>query len=104
MEKTKPSFSELIQGETPVLVDFYADWCGPCKMMSPILQDFARAQGEKVRVIKIDIDRNPDSASVYQVSAVPTLLLFHKGKVVWRKSGVVSSSELIKVVNPYTGV
>lgn len=102
MEKTKLSFQELIQGETPVLVDFFADWCGPCKMMAPILQDTAARMGDSVRVIKIDVDRNPGPAQHYRVSAVPTLMVFHKGNIVWRKAGVASASELIQVLEPLT--
>jgi len=99
MEKTKASFSELIQGETPVLVDFYADWCGPCKMMAPILKDFAGKQAGRVKVVKIDVDRNPGPSQTYQISAVPTIIMFHKGNIVWRKAGVASASELSSVLD-----
>jgi thioredoxin 1 len=104
MEKTKPSFSELIQGDTPVLVDFYADWCGPCKMMAPILQDTASKFGDALKIVKIDVDRNPAVSGHYSVSAVPTLILFKRGKIVWRKAGVASGGELAQVIGSVSGV
>lgn len=97
LPKTK-TFQELIEGDTPVLVDFFAEWCGPCKMMQPILEDTSQQLAGKVRILKVDIDRNPLAASKFQVRTVPTLLLFQKGKVVWRQSGVVPTHLLVKVV------
>ena len=83
---SKPkTFQELINGETPVLVDFFATWCGPCKMMQPILEDTAKQVGEKVKIIKVDVDKNPLAASSYQVRGVPTLILFQKGQILWRE-------------------
>jgi len=82
-----------------VLVDFYATWCGPCKMMQPILTETAGKVGQKAKIIKIDIDKNPMAASRFQVKSVPTLVLFQKGKVVWRKSGVVPAHQLVEVIN-----
>lgn len=84
----KASFSELIKGDTPVLVDFYADWCGPCKQQAPTLKQLADRMGDGLKVIKVDIDRSRAAATQYQIQSVPTLILFHKGKIVWRKSGV----------------
>ena len=92
------TFQELIEGDTPVLVDFFAEWCGPCKMMQPILEDTSKQLGTKVKIIKVDVDRNPLAASKFQVRGVPTLLLFQKGQVVWRQSGVVPAQQLVKVV------
>ena len=92
------TFQELIEGDTPVLVDFFAEWCGPCKMMQPILEDTSKQLGTKVKILKVDVDRNPLAASKFQVSGVPTLLLFQKGQVVWRQSGVVPAQQLVKVV------
>jgi thioredoxin 1 len=83
------SFQNLISGDTPVLVDFFAEWCGPCKMMAPALQEFAQQQTDKLKVIKVDVDKNPSAASQYQISGVPTLILFHQGKILWRKSGAL---------------
>jgi thioredoxin 1 len=92
-------FITLINGDTPVLVDFHAEWCGPCKMMPPILQEVKKHFGEKIRIIKIDIDKNPSVANSYGIQSVPTLLIFRKGKISWRLSGVVPSSELIKIIS-----
>jgi len=94
----KEAFNEIIQGETPVLVDFFAEWCGPCKMMAPILKDFSSRMGDRVRVLKIDVDKSPLAASSYKIQGVPTLILFKQGKVVWRQSGVVSAQQLEQVV------
>jgi thioredoxin 1 len=97
VQKSK-TFQELIDGDTPVLVDFFAKWCGPCKMMQPILEDTSKQLGAKVKILKVDVDRNPLAASKFQVRSVPTLLLFQKGQVVWRQSGVVPAQQLVKVV------
>jgi thioredoxin 1 len=97
---TQPkTFQELIDGDTPVLVDFFATWCGPCKMMQPVLEDTSRQMGDKVKIVKVDIDRNPLAASKFQVRGVPTLILFHKGKTIWRQSGVVPVHQLVRVLN-----
>lgn len=101
MEGKKRTFNELIQDDKPVLVDFYADWCGPCKMMAPILKEFSSDMGGKIKVIKVDVDRNPGAAMSYQVQGVPTLILFKQGKVVWRQSGVVPGHQLKSVVSPH---
>ncbi len=93
------SFTELINGDQPVLVDFYATWCGPCKMMQPILQETAQKVGQKVKIVKVDVDKNPAAAQKFQVRGVPTLILFEKGRLLWRKSGVVPTNELVKVIN-----
>jgi thioredoxin 1 len=95
----KQSFNEIIQGETPVLVDFFAEWCGPCKQMSPVLKDFATRMGDRVRILKIDVDKSPAAASSYRVQGVPTFILFKKGQVLWRQSGTVSPQILEQVVN-----
>lgn len=97
----KETFGELIQGDTPVLVDFFAEWCGPCKMMKPILHELHGKMGESVRIIKIDIDKSPAAAGVYQVQSVPTLMLFRRGKVIWRQSGVVPASQLEKIIQSF---
>ncbi len=97
---TQPkTFQELINGETPILVDFFATWCGPCKTMEPILQDTARQMGEKMKIVKVDIDKNANAASKFQVRGVPTLILFQKGKILWRQSGVVPVHQLIQILN-----
>ncbi len=96
------TFNELISSEEPVLVDFFATWCGPCQMMQPILQDTARQVGDRVKIIKVDVDKNPLAASKYQVRGVPTLILFQSGQVLWRQSGVVPSHQLVKVIEEKT--
>ncbi|WP_458627021.1 thioredoxin [Winogradskyella sp. PC D3.3] len=91
-------FSEIINQDQPVLVDFFADWCGPCKMLSPILKQVKEAMGEDVSIIKIDVDKNQALASKYQVRGVPTMLLFKNGKQVWRQSGVLQKDDLINII------
>jgi thioredoxin 1 len=95
----KETFRDVINGEKPVLVDFFADWCGPCKAMKPVLQELHQAMGDKVRIIKLDVDRNPDTASAFGISGIPTLILFNKGKMVWRQSGMMSTAQLQQVIN-----
>ncbi len=92
----KKSFSELINGQTPVLVDFSAEWCAPCRMMPPILKQVKQFFGDKIKIITIDIDKNPVVAGQYQIQAVPTLILFKEGKILWRQAGVVPAHQLIE--------
>lgn len=92
------TFQELIEGDTPVLVDFFAEWCGPCKMMQPILEDTSKQLGGKVKILKVDVDKNPLAASRFQVRGVPTLVLFSKGEIVWRQSGVVPVHQLVQTI------
>lgn len=94
-------FQTLIHSGKPVLVDFFAEWCGPCKMMGPILEQVKQSIGEKASVIKIDIDRNPQAAAAFRIQGVPTLILFKDGKVVWRQSGVVQAQQLISLLNQH---
>ncbi len=90
------SFQALIASEKPVLIDFYATWCGPCKMLFPILKEVKDTLQEELSIIKIDVDKNQEIAALYQVRSVPTLLLFQNGKVIWRQSGVVPKEEIIQ--------
>jgi thioredoxin 1 len=100
----KQTFSELINGDTPVLVDFMAEWCGPCKVMKPTLEELHQKMGDAVRIIKIDIDKSPAAASSFNVHAVPTLILFQKGKILWRQSGVVPVNQLQNIIHQYTSI
>lgn len=96
------TFNELIESDKPVLVDFFAEWCGPCKVMAPILKDVKQEVGDAVSILKVDVDKNPQAASAYQVQGVPTLILFKQGKVLWRQSGVVQKSGLVGVIKKFT--
>jgi thioredoxin 1 len=91
-------FNEIIETNDLVLVDFYADWCGPCKMMSPILQEVKVTLQEAVKIIKINVDQHQDLASHFMVRGVPTMMLFKKGKMLWRQSGVLSTADLVKII------
>ena len=98
----KSSFDKIIDSKTPVLVDFFAEWCGPCKMLAPILKQVKDDLGEAVKIVKIDVDKNQSLAQRYQVRGVPTMLLFKNGKQVWRQSGVLQKNDIINVVTSFT--
>ena len=95
----KITFSDLINADQPVLVDFSAEWRGPCKMLAPILKELKTKVGDKIKIIKIDIDANEKVAQMYQVQAVPTLILFQKGEIKWRQSGVMTATQLENKIN-----
>jgi thioredoxin 1 len=92
------SFNQIIQSDKPVLVDFFATWCGPCQMLAPILKEVKANLGERISIIKIDVDKNQAVAAQYQVRGVPTMILFQNGKPLWRQSGVMSKEDIIKVI------
>ena len=94
-------FEDIIKSEKPVLVDFFATWCGPCQMMHPILEELHTLVGDKARILKVDIDKNQELAQQYQVRSVPTLMVFKNGKVEWRQSGVQEAGTLEQILNEY---
>ena len=95
------SFQDVLNSGKPVLVDFFAEWCGPCKMMTPILKQAKEVLGDKATIIKVDVDRNPEAAQQFNVQGVPTLILFKNGQVKWRQSGVVQTNALVQVINQF---
>lgn len=95
------NFNEMISGNKPVLVDFFAEWCGPCKMMKPILEELKNMIGDSATILKIDVDKNQSIASKYGIQSVPTLIIFKKGEIVWRQSGVIQATILKDLLNNY---
>lgn len=97
------SFSNIINSDKPVLVDFFAEWCGPCKMMKPVLEQLKSRVGDKATIIKVDVDKNPAVAAHFQIQGVPTLMIFRNGKVLWRESGVIQAKQLEQLLMQFSG-
>jgi len=95
------NFKEIIASDKPVLIDFSAEWCGPCKMMPPILKQVKDKLGDQITIIKIDIDKNPSAANAYKVQSVPTLMIFKNSETKWRQSGVIQANDLVRVLQQY---
>ena len=95
------TFNDVISADRLVLVDFFATWCQPCKMMHPVLEQVKEALGDKVRVIKVDVDKHGLTAAQYGIQGVPTLMLFRKGEMLWRQSGLMARADLLAAVNPF---
>ena len=95
------TFSEMIHSNRPVLVDFYADWCAPCRMMKPILAEVKQKIGDDATIIKVDVDSEPAVAEIYNITGIPTLIIFRNGEIKWRQAGVVQAGQLIQQLNNY---
>lgn len=95
------AFKELINSEKPVLIDFFATWCGPCQMLAPILVDVKAELNDQIKIIKIDVDKYQDLAAEYQVRGVPTMMIFKKGQMLWRQSGLLSKNDLVNLLKQH---
>lgn len=100
-ENKKETFNDIIAGGKPVLIDFFAEWCGPCKLMKPILTELRQRMGDKIRILKVDVDRSPLVSSAFDIQSVPTLMLMQNKNIVWRQAGVVQAGQLEQIINQF---
>ena len=100
-ENKKETFSDILEGNKPVLIDFFAEWCGPCKLMKPILTELRQRMGDKIRILKVDVDRSPVVSSAFEIQSVPTLMLVQDRNILWRQAGVVQASQLEKIIKQF---
>jgi thioredoxin 1 len=100
-ENKKETFNDIIQGDKPVLIDFFAEWCAPCKLMKPILAELRQRMGDKIRILKVDVDRSPVVSSAFDIQSVPTLMLIRNKNIIWRKAGVVQAGQLEQIINQF---
>jgi len=98
-ENKKETFNDIIKGDKPVLIDFFAEWCGPCKLMKPILSELRQRMGDKIRILKIDVDKSPVVSSAFQIQSVPTLMVIHNKNILWRQAGVMQANQLENIIN-----
>jgi thioredoxin 1 len=98
-ENKRETFNDIIQGDKPVLIDFFAEWCGPCKLMRPILNELRQRMGDKIRILKIDVDKSPVVSSAFQIQSVPTLMVIHNKSILWRQAGVMQANQLENIIN-----
>ena len=100
-ENKRETFSDILEGNKPVLIDFFAEWCGPCKLMKPILTELRQRMGDKIRILKVDVDRSPVVSSAFEIQSVPTLMLIRNRDILWRQAGVVQASQLEQIISQF---
>ena len=100
-ENKRETFSDILEGNKPVLIDFFAEWCGPCKLMKPILTELRQRMGDKIRILKVDVDRSPVVSSAFEIQSVPTLMLIQNRDILWRQAGVVQASQLEQIISQF---
>ena len=100
-ENKRETFSDILEGNKPVLIDFFAEWCGPCKLMKPILMELRQRMGDKIRILKVDVDRSPVVSSAFEIQSVPTLMLIQNRDILWRQAGVVQASQLEQIISQF---
>jgi thioredoxin len=100
-ENKKEAFSDILEGNKPVLIDFFAEWCGPCRLMKPILTELRQRLGDKIRILKVDVDRSPVVSSAFEIQSVPTLMLIRNREILWRQAGVVQAGQLEQIISQF---